>query len=92
VGVTKNIDLHIEELVLHGFDPRDRHGIADAVQRELARLVGERGLAAVHGPLEIPRLDGGTIQLSGTRAAGAGASIAGAVHSTLATPAADPKR
>jgi hypothetical protein len=78
-----NIDLHIEELVLHGFDPRDRHAIADAVQQELVRLVGERGLAAVHGPIEIPRLDGGTIQLPGTRGSGAGASIAQAVHSTL---------
>ena len=88
-----NVDLHIEELVLHGFDPRDRHGIADAVQQELAWLVAERGLAAVHGPLDVPRLDGGTIQLAGTRGAGAGASIARAVHSTLAaTPPSDPKR
>jgi len=88
-----NIDLHIEELVLHRFDPRDRHAIADAVQQELVRLVGERGVTGVQGPLEIPRLDGGTIQLAGTRGAGAGAPIARAVHSTLAPPpASDPKR
>ena len=33
-----NIQLHIEELFLDGFDPRDRHRIADALERELARL------------------------------------------------------
>ncbi len=30
-----NIELHIEELVLHGFSPNDRHAIGEAVQREL---------------------------------------------------------
>jgi hypothetical protein len=34
------IDVVIDELVLVGFDPRDRHRLADAVQLEL-----ERGLA-----------------------------------------------
>jgi hypothetical protein len=33
------IRLHINELVLHGFDPRDRHAIADAVRLELARII-----------------------------------------------------
>ena len=33
-----NIQLHIEELLLDGFDPRDRRRIADALERELARL------------------------------------------------------
>ena len=77
------IDLHIEELVLHGFDPRDRHAIADAVQQELTRLVAERGLSAVNGPAEVARLDGGTIELNATRGSVAGAPIAQAVHSTL---------
>jgi hypothetical protein len=35
------IRLHINELVLHGFDTRDRHAIADAVRLELLRIVGE---------------------------------------------------
>jgi hypothetical protein len=33
----RRVRLHIGELVLHGFDPRDRHAIADAVRAELAR-------------------------------------------------------
>ena len=32
------IELVIDELVLHGFDPRQRHAIGDAVARELTRL------------------------------------------------------
>ena len=40
----KSIELHIEELVLHGFQPGDRHRIACAVERELARVLAERGM------------------------------------------------
>lgn len=39
-----NIELHIEELVLHGFKSGDRHAITEAVQQELARLFAEQGL------------------------------------------------
>ena len=39
-----NLELHIEELVLHGFAPNDRYVIADAVERELARLLAKPGI------------------------------------------------
>ena len=39
-----NIELHIEELVLHGFAPKDRYTIGEAVQRELSRLFAEQGV------------------------------------------------
>ena len=39
-----NINLHIEELVLHGFDPAGRYQIAAALQAELARLLEEQGV------------------------------------------------
>ena len=39
-----SVELHIEELVLHGFAPGDRYAIGDAVERELARLLGEQGV------------------------------------------------
>ena len=42
MGVT--VSLHIEELVLHGFAPADRHAIAAGVQAELVRLLTEQGL------------------------------------------------
>ena len=37
-----NIVIEIDELVLHGFPPGERHRIGEAVQAELARIVGER--------------------------------------------------
>jgi len=39
-----NVELHIEELVLHGFAPCDRYRIAEAVERELARWLAEQGV------------------------------------------------
>jgi hypothetical protein len=39
-----SVELHIEELVLHGFAPGDRYLIGDAVERELAWLLGEQGI------------------------------------------------
>jgi hypothetical protein len=40
----QQIELHVEELVLHGFETGDRYGIAEAVEHELARLLGQRGV------------------------------------------------
>lgn len=39
-----DVTISIEELVLDGFAPGDRHRIAAAVSAELTRLVAERGL------------------------------------------------
>ena len=38
------IELHIDQLVLRGFDPRQRYRVADALQAELERLLNEEGL------------------------------------------------
>jgi hypothetical protein len=38
----RSIELHIEQLVLHGFPPSDRYAISDAVERQLAQLLGEQ--------------------------------------------------
>jgi len=80
-----NIELHIEELVLHGFSPNDRHAIGEAVQRELTRLFVEQG---VHGSLgrgfEADRVDGGAFNVkSGTKAEGIGGQVAQSVYSGL---------
>ena len=39
-----SIELHIDELVLHGFASGDRYAIGDAVEHELARLLGQQGI------------------------------------------------
>ena len=79
------IHLHIEELVLHGFAPGDRHRIGDAVQRELARLFNERQtLSSLTKNTEIDRLDGGTFQMMpGSRPETTGAQVARAVFGGL---------
>jgi hypothetical protein len=40
----REIEVHIEELVLHGFELGDRYGIGEAVEHELARLLGQQGI------------------------------------------------
>jgi hypothetical protein len=79
------IELHIDDLVLHGFAASDRHTISAAVERELTRLIGEQGLppAIRHGG-EHGRLDGGTFNLAaGAPAETIGAQIAQAVYAGL---------
>jgi len=39
-----SVELCIEELVLHGFAPGERYAIGDAIERELTRLLRERGI------------------------------------------------
>ena len=80
-----NIDLHIEELVLHGFSTGDRYRIADALQVELTRLISEQGLAS---PLmnggEIQRIDAGAFEMQpGSRGNVVGGQIAQTVHQGL---------
>ena len=41
-----DLELHIQELVLEGFSPHDRYRIAQALERELSRLVTENGMPA----------------------------------------------
>jgi hypothetical protein len=58
-----NIELHIEELVLHGFAPGDRYRVGEALEQELQRLFAERGAppSLTQGG-EIEHLDGGAFE------------------------------
>jgi hypothetical protein len=76
------IHLHIEELVLRGFDPADRHTIADAVQRELLQLVTDRGL--LQHDLATPSVDGGKVTFQpGTSSSDMGSAIAHNIHGAI---------
>ena len=44
MGAPMNIELEIDELVLHGVAPTDRVAVGEAVQHELTRLLTERGV------------------------------------------------
>ena len=60
-----SIELHIEELVLHGFAPGDRYRIADAVERELARLFAEQGVPpSLAQNNHVARLDGRAFEVA----------------------------
>lgn len=78
-----NVELHIEEVVLHGFLPGDRYRIGDALEHELSRLFTEQGMPLVHGGY-IGRLDGGAFEVKPDSTPEAtGASVAGAVYRSL---------
>ncbi len=77
-----NIELHIEELILHGFSLSDRYRIAGAVEKELARLFVEQEVPSSLGRGgEFDRLDVGKIEVhSNTRPEKVGSRIAQAVY------------
>ena len=80
-----SIELHVEELVLHGFTPSDRHGIGEAVERELARLFAGQGVppSLMQGE-EVGHLDGGAFEAPrGARAEAIGTQVAQAVYGGL---------
>ena len=74
------IELTIDELVLHGFSPHDRGRIGDAVHAELARLLGALG-AEGHARLadlgRVATIDAGSFAVAPqSTAQGIGAGIA----------------
>jgi hypothetical protein len=80
-----NLELHIQELVLHGFEPSDRYRLVDAVERELSRLFAERGTPPPLGQRrDVARLDAGVFEAKpGSRAEVIGAQVARAVYGGL---------
>jgi hypothetical protein len=77
-----SIELHIEELVLHGFASRDRNIIAHAVERELAWLFGEQGVpVALRSQNETDETIGATFKAArNTNPSVVGLQIAQAVY------------
>lgn len=84
--MTPNLDIHIEELVLQGFDgpgqATDRAHIGATVQSELARLFAERGMPpSLNRGGQMLQLDGGTFDLApGSGAEAIGGQIAQALY------------
>jgi hypothetical protein len=79
-----NVNLHIERLILHGFDidPAQRQRLQASVQTELARLLSAGGLAPqlTHGGAQ-PSVVSPAMQLTGGNGpAELGQQIAGAVY------------
>jgi hypothetical protein len=85
MDLTPDVHVHIEELVLNGFDPSDRYAIGEAVERELVRLLGMRGFPpSLLAGGQVPRLDGGSFALApGLGAEEIGARVAAATYGAL---------
>jgi len=75
------IHLDIDQLVLHGFKPADRHRIGDVVERELGQLLAEQGTSAKDA--EIPQLSGEFHYPCDAGAEYIGAQIAKTVHAAV---------
>ncbi len=59
------IDLHIDQMILHGFADIDRDQLAFAVQQELSRLFAdESAVTAIAGSKATARVDGGSFALA----------------------------
>ncbi len=76
------VRVHIGELVLHGFDPRDRHAIGDAVRNELGEALAAGGLSGA-ASVVIPRLRAGNVEATPRRGEGIGTEVAHAVQGAL---------
>lgn len=82
---SSNVEVMIEELVLHGFTPGDRYYIGDAIERELTRLLAEQGLPPhLAHRWDVAGIDAGAFEVSAeARTRGIGAQVAQAVYRGL---------
>ncbi|MEH2114812.1 hypothetical protein [Nostoc sp.] len=79
-----NVELHIEELILHGFEGGDRDRISEAVQQELTRLFAQGMPPSLVQGGEIGRLDGGGFEMNAGMQSGAiGVQIAQSIYGGL---------
>lgn len=69
------IDVEIEELILHGFSPEEKWTIAKGLEVELLKLLGERGLPA-SWTTSAARIDAGSVFLGNRKSESIGAQIA----------------
>ncbi len=85
MSVRPNVNLHIEELVLEGFAPADRHLIGAAVESELARLFAEQGVPPnLNQSASVATLDGGSFNVaSGAKPQAVGENVARSVFGGL---------
>jgi hypothetical protein len=78
-----SIEIHIRELVLHGFAHADRRPIAEMIERELSALLAHKTFS-VERSFKVAHLDGGAFQLeSSKRHESAGTNIARAIYGGL---------
>lgn len=79
------IEMHVEELALEGFSPVDRYRIGEALQKELTRLLEERGMPGfLLSSRRIESIKGGSFEVApNARADRIGSQVARTVYSGL---------
>ena len=82
MGMKQTVNVHIGELVLHGFPPSECRRIAPFIEQELARLILKQGLPQrFRNPVSLERVNGGVIHLRSKRdAASTGVGISRAIY------------
>lgn len=84
------IEVLIDEIVLHGFEPHERHTLGDAIRDELTRLLTLDAAGREHPrAADVERVVVPGVRLE--RGAPAGAALAGAVRAAIRT-AGSPRR
>ena len=79
------IELEIDELVLHGIAPGERFALAAALESELTRLLGERGIpGTLSQNAEVANVAANPIAITGgTSTRAMGTQIAESVYGSL---------
>jgi hypothetical protein len=81
----QTIELHIEELVLHGFENYNAQHIGEAVQCEISRLLQEQGLpSALAHTIDVEHLNAGRFSMQPeSKAKSIGSNIGYSVYKGL---------
>lgn len=81
----QDIEIYIDEIVLHGFARNDYAGIKTAIQAELERLLGERGIpSTLSAGGNYRQIELGEFNMTkGANPAKVGNNIAGSVYNGL---------
>jgi len=77
--MSRRVIVDVDQVVLHGFDARDRAAIGAALQSELQRCFSNVPQAAI-AEHRRDRIDAGAACVASVRASDAGTHIARAVH------------
>jgi hypothetical protein len=85
VDTPARLELHIEELVLHGFSGDDRFSIAATAQHELEQLLSKQAPQGIgHASLTLDKVYAGTFNvMAGTSAPAMGRRLAQTIHRGL---------
>ncbi|OUC11748.1 MAG: hypothetical protein B0A82_26530 [Alkalinema sp. CACIAM 70d] len=79
------INIHINQLVLHGFPPGNRDRMYAAIQQELTRLLTEQGIPpTLMQGAKADQIDGGSFNMTvGAKTEGIGTEIARSIYGGL---------